>query len=170
MVAFLRERGGQEVDHTEGTYVGHCAAVYRDLKVWGAPEWLARAGFFHSVYGTELFQRFKLELSERPAVRALIGERAEHLAYLNCSITYEQFDQLLDRESSPYPLRGRMDGAVHELSDDDFRDLLLIHLVDRLEQVPRSKKFSWRRDAFRRIAERLGSDALAQYASVYPAA
>ena len=40
---------------------------------------------FHSIYGTEKFQGFTLPLERRAEVRALIGDRAERLAYLNCA-------------------------------------------------------------------------------------
>ena len=38
---------------------------------------------FHSIYGTERFQGFTLPLERRGEISALIGERAERLAYLN---------------------------------------------------------------------------------------
>jgi hypothetical protein len=48
-----------------------------------------------------------------------------------------------------------------------LQDLLRIHLVDRLEQIPRSKEFEWRRDAFREMANRLGPAAQAEFDRVY---
>jgi len=169
MADFLRERGGDDVSHTGGSYVGHCAAVYRDMKEWGYSEELALAGFFHSVYGTGIFQRFKLELDQREPLRELIGERAERLCFLNCSIVYDEFDKLLDQREGPYRMPGRLTGETLEIDDRDFQDLVAIHLVDRLEQVPRSEKFDWRRDAFRRMAERVGPRALERFEAVYPA-
>ena len=47
---------------------------------------------FHSIYGTEQFQRFALPLERRGEVRAQIGERAERLAYLNCAMDRASFD------------------------------------------------------------------------------
>lgn len=170
MAAFLRERGGDDVEHTGGNYVGHCASVYRDMKTWGYSEELAIVGFFHSVYGTGIFQRFKLELDQRPAVRELIGERAEWLCFLNCSIDYDEFDRLVKQQRGPYRMTSRLTGETLEVSDRDFEDLVAVHLVDRLEQVPRSEAFDWRRDAFRRMAERVGPEAVARFEAVYPAA
>jgi hypothetical protein len=64
LVEFFKGEKALEVEHTDGSYLGHCASVYRDMKRWGADEELAQAGFFHSVYGTVLFQKFKLELED----------------------------------------------------------------------------------------------------------
>ena len=72
-------------------------AVYRLLESQGCPEDVCRAGMFHSIYGTEKFQGFTLPLGRRDEVRALIGDRAERLAYLNCAMDRASFDRALDR-------------------------------------------------------------------------
>ena len=41
-----------------------------------------------------------------------------------------------------------------QLSQHDFDDLCRVHLVDWLEQVPRSQEWDYRRAAYRRMAER----------------
>jgi len=168
-VEYLKRVGADSVDHTEGTYIAHCAAVYRDMKRWGADEELALAGFFHSAYGTGLFQRFKLGLERRTEIRELVGERAERLAYLNCAIVYACFDAELERGTPPYRMQNRLEGGELELSTDDFEDLCLMQLCDRLEQIPRSKAYDFRREAFRRMAERMGGPGLEAYRRVYSA-
>ena len=82
---YLLEVGAGEVTHTEKGYLSHAISVYNDLRKWGWNEELARTGIFHSIYGTELFQRFTLPLERRAEVRGLIGERAEWLCWLNCA-------------------------------------------------------------------------------------
>ncbi len=167
LVDYFHALATEDVEHTEGTYMGHCFTVYRDMKRWGFDEELARAGLFHSIYGTGLFQKFKLPLEKRGEVRELIGERAERLAYLNCSIDYDAFDQELARGSTPFRMTGRMTGEQIELDNDELNDLLRVHLVDRLEQIPRSHEFAWRKDVFREMADRLGPKARAEFDRVY---
>ena len=62
--------------HTERNYLAHLVAVYRLMESGGCTEELCRAGMFHSIYGTQQFQGFKLGLELRPEIRALAGDRA----------------------------------------------------------------------------------------------
>jgi hypothetical protein len=122
---------------------------------------------FHSIYGTELFQGFKLPLEQRGEVRALIGERAERLAYINCAMDRASFDRAQDAPAGPYRILDRITGEAHELSAEDFDDLTRIHLCDWLEQVERSQRWDYRRSAYRRMAERLGGVAEKSYLRVF---
>jgi hypothetical protein len=61
----------------------------------------------------------------------------------------------------------RFTGEEIEIAPEDFEDLVRIQLVDRLEQVPRSKAFDYRRDAYRQMAELVGPAAVAEYERVY---
>jgi hypothetical protein len=49
------------------------------LRGWKQDVELADAGLFHSIYGTEGFAGFALPFTERPTIRALVGQRAERL-------------------------------------------------------------------------------------------
>ena len=111
---------------------------------------------FHSIYGTEMFQGFTLPLERRDEVRALIGDRAERLAYLNCAMDRASFDRALDQAVEPYRFTDRITGEEVQLSQHDFDDLCRVHLFDWLEQVPRSRNWDYRRAAYRKMAERLG--------------
>jgi hypothetical protein len=166
---FLRELGTEQVGHTEKSYLAHNIGVYNFMKARGCTEELCRAGLFHSIYGTELFQRFSLPLDRRPDVRALIGERAERLAYVNCAMDRATFDRALHGKEGPYRFRDRITGEEVELSEDDFTDLCKIHLYDWLEQVPRSQKWDYRPEAYRGMATRLGGVALESYDLVFAA-
>lgn len=168
---FLVGLGVEKIDHSQKTYLGHLIAVYRLLEGQGYPEEVCRAGMFHSVYGTEKFQGFTLPLERREEVQALIGDRAERLAYLNCAMDRATFDRALETGTSPFRVRDRITGAEVELTAADFDDLCRVHLFDWLEQVPRSR-YGWdyRRAAYRRMAERLGLAAQAAYDRVFAAA
>ncbi len=156
---YLASVGIDRVAHTNKTYMGHLVALYRLLEANGCSPEVCRAGMFHSIYGTELFQGFKLSVERRPEIRALIGERAECLAYLNCAIDRAVFDRTAEQQTGPYRIRDRLTGEEVELSDADFDDLCRIHLFDWLEQVGRSRKWDYRRAAYRRLAQRLGEEA-----------
>lgn len=162
MTALLLEVGIGDQPHTGKTYIGHLLAVHRLMEEQGCGLDACRAGLFHSVYGTEQFQGFKLPLDGRETVRALIGERAERLAYLNCAMDRASFDDALERPAAPYLIRDRLSGSEVALSVDDFDDLCRVYLYDWLEQAPRSRLgYAYRRAAYRRMAERLGPEAIA---------
>jgi hypothetical protein len=165
---FLVGLGIEKIGHTQKTYLGHLIAVYRLMERCGCTEELCRAGMFHSIYGTEKFQGFTLPVERRDEVRALIGERAERLAYLNCAMDRASLDQVLPEESESYRITDRITGALVTLSPTDFDDLCRVHLYDWLEQVPRSRwGWGYRRDAYRRMADRLGDAERAAYHSVF---
>lgn len=167
LVDYFHTLPTDDIVHSDGTYMGHCFSVYRDMKKWGFDEDLARAGLFHSIYGTGLFDRFKLELDQRDKVRELAGERGERLAFINCSINYEEFDEELAKGTFPFRMNGRLTGEKFELDEDELTDLLRLHLVDRLEQLPRTKAWDFRRPAYKIMADRLGSYAQAEYERVH---
>lgn len=167
---FLVALNIESVPHTQKNYLAHLIAVYRTMKDAGCTEEVCQAGMFHSIYGTQQFQGFKLELAERDQIRRLIGDRAEKLAYLNCAMNRESFDEALTGEGPTYRFRDRITNEPVELDRPDFDDLCRVHLYDWLEQAPRSR-YGWgyRRDAYRRMAERLGPQAVADYDRVFAA-
>jgi hypothetical protein len=166
---FLVSLGADKVPHTNEVFLAHLIGVYRDLQTWGCDEDLCRAGLFHSIYGTERFQRFSLPLERRGDVRQLIGDRAERLAYLNCVMDRATFDRGAFGDGDSYRIVDRITGEEIELSRLDFDDLCRVHLCDWLEQVPRSQEWDYRRPAYRRLAERLGGVAQEAYDRVFAA-
>ena len=167
---YLLGLGTDKVTHTQKNFLAHLIGVYRYMEARGCGEELCRAGMFHSIYGTELVQGFKLPVERRPEVRALIGDWAEHLAYLNCAMDRASFDRAVERGSEPYCFTDRLTGAAVTLPAADFDDLCRIHLYDWLEQVPRSQRgWDYRRQAYRNIARRLGGVAAKSYEEVFAA-
>jgi hypothetical protein len=166
---YLASVGVTQVAHTHKTYMGHLVAVYRLLEARGCPEDVCRAGMFHSIYGTERFQGFKLPLERRPEVQALIGERAERLAYINCALDRDSLERALVATEEPYRVTDRITGESLALSRADFDDLCRIQLYDWLEQVPRSREWDYRRATYRRLAERLGPTAVEAYDRTFAA-
>jgi hypothetical protein len=165
---FLVGLGVERIGHTNKTYLGHLVGVYRLMQTGACDEELCRAGMFHSIYGTQQFQGFTLPLERRGEVRALIGERGERLAYLNCAMDRASFDRALEDHTEPYRIADRLTGQGIEISWQDFDDLCAVHLYDWLEQVPRSRlSWGYRRAAYRRMAERLGDAARGTYDRIF---
>lgn len=170
MVNFLRSLGTEDVPHSgDHGFLSHLVGVFRDLETWNSDRDVCRAGLFHSIYGTELFRKFALPLERRNEVQALIGERAERIAFVNCVMDRSTFDALLDSDG-PYRIRNRETGELIELSRADYDDLVCVHLCDWLEQVGRSNRWDYRRDAYRRMAKRLGGIAEESYDRTYAVA
>ena len=163
---FLRAVGTEKIEHSDEGFFAHLVAVYRDLQRWGEEEPVCLAGMFHSIYGTEKFRHFALSIERRGEVRELIGERAERIAYLNCALVRSTFDALVTG-SRPLRVVDRLTDDPVPLSEQDFQDLVTVHLADWLEQVPRSKEWDYRRDAYRVMAEHLGGIALESFDRVY---
>lgn len=167
MVDFLVGLGTDSVPHTgEKGFLAHLIGVYRDLESWGCDRDVCRAGLFHSIYGTQLFQQFCLPLDRRGEVRQLIGERAEGLAFVNCVMDRPSFDRLIPSHG-PYRIIDRLSGETIELNKHDFDDLCVVHLCDWLEQVPRSLQWDYRRHAYQDLSERLGGIARESFNRVY---
>lgn len=167
MVDFLRGLDIEDVPHSgEKGFLAHLIGVFRDLETWGCERDVCRAGLFHSIYGTELFRRWSLPLDRRKEIQALIGERAEWLAYVNCLMDRATFDALLESDG-PYRIRNRETGETMELSRRDYDDLVRVHLCDWLEQVGRSGNWDYRFEAYRRMAQRLGGVAQESYDRVF---
>lgn len=167
MIEFLRGLDIENMQHSGAKgYLAHLVGVHNDLQRWGCERDVCRAGLFHSIYGTELFRRFTLPLERRGEIRALVGERAEWLAYVNCLMDRATFDALLQSDG-PYRIRHRETGETMELSRQDYGDLVRVHLCDWLEQVARSGNWDYRCDAYRRMAQRLGGVAQESYDRVF---
>jgi hypothetical protein len=165
---FLVGLGIEQVAHTGKSYLAHLIGVYKLMEAQGCDAEVCRAGMFHSIYGTQQFQGFKLSLERRPELAGLIGTRAERLGYLNCAMERGSFDRALEQKEGPYRFTDRITGEPVELSEADFADLCRVHLFDWLEQVPRSSLgYGYRRAAYRRMAERLGGTAAETYQRVF---
>jgi hypothetical protein len=168
---FLVDLGIDQIAHTQKNYLGHLVNVLNLLKSAGCDEEVCRAGLFHSIYGTEKFQGFKLDLARRAELADLIGSRAERLAYWNCLMDRASLDERLSQASEPFLIRNRESGEAMPLTRQEFDDLCCVHLFDWLEQAPRSR-FGWdyRREAYRQMAQRLGKHAIDAFDRVYAAA
>jgi hypothetical protein len=189
--AFLSTSIPEALHHTGATsFDNHLKGVQSVLRNWKASSDLCNAGLFHSIYGTEGFQGFKLPLDKRSAVRQLIGEKAERLAWIFCMVDRKSVDDTLYLPESQrtYSFVARPELGRFQIlltGETEWLDFLELSLADWLEQVEGAAQkanplfewqvgeaWSYRREAFKKMAEvlveRRGKDvALEMYRAVY---
>ncbi len=166
VAAFLIGLGAEERTHTGRTFLAHSLAVGAILHGWDCREAVCLAGICHSIYGTQTSKGPALGLDRRDDLRAVIGEDAESLVYLNCAVDHRSMDLALLSGEPPFRLRDRLTRSLCLLSPPVFDDLLRVHLADWLEQVPHSRIGAYRPDTQTKIAHRLGGPALASFLDI----
>jgi hypothetical protein len=168
------------LDHTgSAAFDEHLKGVQAVLRYWNAPSHVAKAGLFHSIYGTEGFQGFALSLTERNAIQQLIGEKAENLSFWFCMVDRSTLDKtVMDWDgrktldaSEIIRLRARPELGRFDLilNKEEWLDFVELTLADWLEQVEGaatkpSPLFLWKTGeayAYRRLAYRKMSHILA---------
>ena len=116
-INFLEKIGTNDIPYSGGTLLDHLVGVSEILKEMNAPKYVQDAGLFHSIYGTAVFHH--QTVSDRQVVQDLIGEEAEHLAYLFCVLGRET-----DRQTE-----------IAVIEDKQIRDdLMLIDFANSEEQ------------------------------------
>ena len=156
MTDFLVGMGIDELPHTHKSYLAHLIAVFRDLDSLGSRRMCAAPGCFIRSMGRRSFRGSSCRWSDATKCGPLIGDRAERLAYLNCAMDRAAFDRALETADGPFQIGDRITGETIEVSGADFDDLCRVHLIDWLEQVPRSEEWDYRRAGYQKMARRLG--------------
>lgn len=83
--------------HARGrTLRQHLLGTWAVLRAWDQPRYLCEAGAFHSVYGTDIYQRELLSAADRDRVRAAIGARAEGLVRLFSVMSRAEFQHQVE--------------------------------------------------------------------------
>lgn len=122
LVQVLAERGGRELPHAgERSLLDHLKGTAELLRRWGQPGWLQAAGLLHSIYGTDAYAPQLVPLSDRGAIAAVAGERAERLAYLFSRAPRDAVP--LESPAAPIDVTG-----------EDLSALAIIHMANLLEQ------------------------------------
>ena len=135
----LKRRGAEAQPHGRSSLLRHLCGTRDILVVWNQPERLRLAGIVHSVYATDAFSPALFDVADREAVRALVGDGAERLAYLFCAIRREDLcAQVRGRSGvvdAPLTLLNRRDDSVLALSRQDVGDLLVLYLANAADQA-----------------------------------
>ena len=102
-------------------------------------------------------------MSERPALRALIGDRAEFIAYMNCVMDRASLDKAVcelqaDDERKEFIVQSRVEngGECIAMTREQLRDLMIVHFADWAQQVASYSIWSYRRVEYANIATTLG--------------
>jgi ribosomal protein L16 Arg81 hydroxylase len=135
-IAFLEEGGARGVAHSGRTFLDHLLGTAEILQRWGGGAALVKAGLFHSVYGTEYFRDSLVSFDGRARVRALIGDEAEHLAFLFCACERGSIHRAL-RHGAPHAVSDRRGGGTLFVTPSQLRDLVWLAWANSLEQVAR---------------------------------
>eukprot|EP00967_Tisochrysis_lutea_P024014 scaffold27548_cov32-Tisochrysis_lutea.AAC.2 len=123
----------------EEAFDNHLIGVQSVLRSWGVSETLCNAALFHSIYGTEGFQGYKLPLSHRNEIAELIGQDAERLAWIFCMVDRASVDATVLPQPRPgasfyaRPELGRFEIVLRD--EQEWADFLTLSLADWLEQV-----------------------------------
>ncbi|KAI0500071.1 hypothetical protein KFK09_018279 [Dendrobium nobile] len=129
MISAIISVGAGECWHKDNCFLGHLLDVYRILKLWGAPDPVARCGLFHSVYSNSYVDLaiFDPANGGRELLRSIAGDEAEKLVHLFCIVPRQSLihDDLLFQytevelvehltESEESVRRARDEGVVDE--------------------------------------------------------
>jgi hypothetical protein len=116
---YLLANGANNTAHSGNTLWDHLAGVHRILRAVDSPDYLCNAGLFHSVYGTQAFQKVTLDATRRPEVQNLIGPQAEALVWAFCrlprpkllevSLQQQTFDWVSTQEGATDPVQFAQD-------------------------------------------------------------
>ena len=138
LLAFLDAQNAGRAPHAHGrVLLDHLIGTRRIAQAWGAPQAVADAALFHSVYGTDVYAYRSVSLARRDEVRRLIGDRAERLAR-----AFSQIDRRMFRESVRANGAGRplvvalADGSdAVTLAPADVFALLVLYMANEFEQT-----------------------------------
>ncbi len=124
------------VPHTDRGLLDHLLGTRQLLVEWEARPALCDAGLFHSVYGTQYYELKAMPLTMRNGVQQLIGDEAESLAWLFCTMRRETLFQNLGREGE-FRVQHRLTDEWLPLTKIQFQDLLTMTLANSFEAFPR---------------------------------
>jgi hypothetical protein len=151
----------------------HLVGTRALLLEWGNDASTCAAGLFHSVYGTYVFAHALVGPHERVAVRAVIGEHAERLAWLFGTTDRRSF---FERDpGGGVLLRAAARGEGIAVDADTLAQLVEIEVADTVEQLPRRKparqrEYEWYREAFEAHIDCLSVGATRGFRSAFAAA
>jgi hypothetical protein len=145
---FLRAEGADRLHHGHGrTLLEHLLETRAVVRRWGAPPWVQEAAAVHSVYSTEVYRQRLLPLSRRGDLRAVVGARAERLAYLFGVVPAGRLFAALSRAASPDLSRATsqrgyecgdqsaIPGAIAPPSGPALAWLVVLHMANDAEQA-----------------------------------
>jgi hypothetical protein len=141
MLAVLGRQGAREIWHKHGTFYEHLLGVWRILAAWQQPVEVCRLGLMHSVYSNSFVRMkvFDAQHGERADLRRLIGDEAERLVHLFCTIRREELLGLqLDVPEDGIEIGLCHDAGRVRVSRRDLGIFVVVTMADYAEQF-----FGW---------------------------
>ena len=140
----LRRRRAHLVRHGMQSLQQHLFNTFHILTEWQQPLRVQYAGLMHSVYSTDAFTHRTFNVTERDQVRALVGEAAERLIYLFCTLDRRELLSAVRASANETPdafeLTSRLDGHPMQVTAAEAGDLLTIYMANAAEQSCRSDR------------------------------
>ena len=132
----LKDLGVGEFAHLNGNLESHLLGTYQLLMEWDNPEYLCDAGLYHAVYGTQPLNRLGIPHkeyapSDRPEIKAIIGEESEQLVYLFGACDRDYFYPQIGSSKTVY--RDRFTGKDQEMPPKTLNAILEITMANELE-------------------------------------
>ncbi|MFF0545163.1 alpha/beta fold hydrolase [Nocardia thailandica] len=129
--ALQRSLGADRIDHPGGTLAAHLHRVHALTVEWDAAPRTRLAALCHATYGTDGFAHPLLPLTQRPRLRAVIGEDAEELVYRYGACDR---DRTYPGLGAPEPLlTDRFTGATTALRGPDPHDFAVLTIANELD-------------------------------------
>ena len=172
MLPVVLARGVGQDWHKAGTFRHHLVGVARSLALWRQPKDIRLLGLLHSVYGNAFVDLVKFDAgSERAKLQALVGDKAEHLVYLFCTMSRTQFVQqllagaLAADGSMTLEKNGPEPRQTITLTPYEVAAFAIVSMADSIEQW-----FSWQEDIYSRFpaVDASRSQAVHWAASLWP--
>jgi hypothetical protein len=145
VLAMLRERGAESIEHPGGTLYAHLIRVSERLAGHGAGPELQHAALVHAAYGTDGFDVVLFDRHDRGPLRTLVGAPAEALVYryggCDRSASWSQL-------ASTRQVHSRFHGRIETLSPSQLRDFVDLSIVNELDVVEQSAALAEKYGAF----------------------
>lgn len=90
-IEFVRQKT-ESIPHSGTTLFNHLYNTFIILKQHGCESSLCLAGLCHSIYGTEFYERIKID--DRQILQEIIGNRAEDIVFRFCSLADRDLELL----------------------------------------------------------------------------
>jgi (p)ppGpp synthase/HD superfamily hydrolase len=81
IIEYLVDNGVNANEHSQRSLLDHLTGTAELLMKWDCDKDVVYAGLCHSIYGTDSYHTVTIDHSKRDEVRALIGDKAESLAW-----------------------------------------------------------------------------------------
>ena len=157
--------------HKAGTFRHHLVGVARALTLWQQPRDVRLLGLLHSVYGNAFVDLVKFDAgSERGRLRELVGEGAERLVYLFCTLSRTELvqrvlDGAVQADGTLVLKHNAADQGEVMLQPFEVAAFIVVSMADTMEQW-----FSWQDDIYSRFPQVQAERAQAVHwaASLWP--